>query len=137
MQSAAFTAAEDPYTYVALVTPMTADPATSGKIKHLPCAPQVKHKWLVAQEVARGMVDFFVTPLAARAGYILLRDLYMAEGNPEGWADYERHLRDIAAGRKVKPFPVDKLPREVLRRRACGLEPTEVETPPAKGRGRG
>lgn len=139
MQSAAFVAAEDPYTYVAIVTPMTADPATSGKIKHLPCAPQVKHKWIVSQVVGRNrageVVDFFIAPLAARVGYILLRDLYMAEGNPEGWAEYERHMKAIAAGQKVKPFPADKLPREVLRRRACGLDPEVAEAPKGKARG--
>lgn len=139
MQSAAFTAAEDPYTLIAVVTPMTGDPATSGKIKHLPCAPQVKHKWLRAYDVGGGMVDYAVEPLYQRAGYVLLRDLFEAEGLTEEWKLYQQLLKDLSAGRRVKPFPEDKLPREVRRRRACGAEPeakAEADAP-AQGKGRG
>ena len=58
-----------------------------------------------------------------------------AEGMLEEWKQYQQLLRDLALGRKVKPFPEDKLPKEVRRRRACGAE---ADAPAqAKGRVRG
>ena len=142
MQSANYIDAESPYTYVALVTPMTGDPATSGKIRHLPCAPTVKHACLRNYEVSvrRGdeyvsEISYSVEPAYQKAGYVLLGDLFEAEGMLEEWKQYQQLLRDLALGRKVKPFPEDKLPKEVRRRRACGAE---ADAPAqAKGRVRG
>lgn len=125
MPAAAYIHAESPYTLVAVVTPITDDPGTSGKIKHLPCAPQVKHKWLRAYDAGDGKVDYAIEPLYGRRGYVLLRDLFEAEHRAEDWAAYERMLADLALGKRVKPFPQERLPAEVLRRRARGADPEE------------
>lgn len=122
-----------PYTLVAVVTPITDDPATSGKIKHVPCAPQVGHKWLSSYIDERGRREYGIVPLYGRRGYVLLRDLFEAEGNAEGWAEYEKHLAECAAGKARKPFPVEKLPAEVRRRRACGGDPEPVAKPGKAG----
>ena len=122
-----------PYTLVAVVTPITDDPATSGKIKHVPCAPQVKHKWLMAYPGEGGRLEYGIEPLYGRRGYVLLRDLFETEGNLDGWAEYERHLVECAAGKARKPFPVEKLPAEVRRRRACGGDPDPVVKPGKAG----
>lgn len=127
MQSAAFTNVSDPYTHVAVVTPMTADPATSGRIKVLPCAPQVTHKWVQAYEVGNNQLDYAIAPLYAKRGYVLLSSLFEQEGRPEDFAEWERCHK---AGKK---FPEEKLPTEVRRRRACGADPEQ----PAQGKGKG
>lgn len=129
MQSAAFTNVSDPYTYVAVVTPMTGDPATSGKIKVLPCAPQVSHKWVQAYEVGDGKLDYAIAPLYGRRGYVLLSVLFEQEGRTEDFVEWERCRK---AGKR---FPDEKLPAEVLRRRSCGAEPEQPAQ--AKGNGRG
>lgn len=129
-----FTQVEQRYTLVPIVLPIAEDPAISGKIKHLPCAPQVSHRW-VAPFVTDGRVEYGITPLYQRKGYVLLRDLFVAEGRYDDWAAYERHLADIQDNkRNLKPFPEDRLPAEVRRRRACGHDP--VTEAPAKGRGK-
>lgn len=130
---APFTRDTDPYTYVAVVTPMTDDPATSGKIKWLACAPTVKHKWLQMMVVSADKADWVISPIFQRRGFLLLRDLFSYEGRMEDW--------DLAVEcrRRNKPFPKDKLPKEVLRRQACGRDegervPTAAEAR-AKARG--
>lgn len=121
--AAAYIPADAPHKLIALVTPITDDPATSGKIKHVPCSPTIKHKWLAPYVTDSGTLDYTVEGRFARKGYILLRDLFEAEGDHAGWAEYEKHLADCSAGRARKPFPADKLPLEVRRRRACGADP--------------
>lgn len=46
-------------------------------------------------------------------GVRLLEDLYEAEGNPEGWAKYEKYLRDWAEGKTFASFPRHLLPKKV------------------------
>lgn len=57
----------------------------------------------------------------AYKGYILLRDLYMAEKNPEGWAKYERYLAAWEAGTARVSFPFEDLPKEVQDRQTNSL----------------
>lgn len=121
--TSAFIPVGTPYTLVAIVTPITDDPATSGKIRHVPCSLSIRHKWLTPFAHEDGTLDYQVEGKYARKGYVLLRDLFEAEGNVDGWEEYKKHLAECAAGRARKPFPEDKLPREVRRRRACGDEP--------------
>lgn len=138
MSSAHFTPADAPYTLIAVVTPMTGDPATSGKIRHLSCSPTIKHACLRSYEVQverNGEIvvelAYSVEPAFAKAGYVLLEALFQAERMEDEWKLYQQLLRDIARGRPVKPFPVEKLPREVRRRRACGAEVEETAAPAA------
>lgn len=121
--------ASTPPRIVPVVTPMTGDPRTSGKIKHLACAPQVTHSWLVQfEDDDQGTVDYAIEPKAGRKGFVLLRDLFEAEGDHDGWAAYEKCMRKFGSY-GAKPYPEDKLPKEVLRRRACGEDP---DTAPVK-----
>jgi hypothetical protein len=105
--------AENGYTIVPLVTP-------EGKIMHLPCAPQIKHKQLqmykIADDDGRVTLDYEVEPQFKRRRFVLLRELFVdVEHRPADWNEYERSVK---AG---KPFPVERLPAEVLSRR--GIAP--------------
>lgn len=114
---------EEPYTIVTIVTPETDDPATSGCVVNLPCAPTVTHESLM-----RDRGQYYLRPGHVDAGYRLLKDLYVAEDNAAGWADYQAHVAAFQAGRRVGRFPLAKLPREVRRRQGAGVE-GETEEP--------
>lgn len=129
---------ETPYLIVTIVTPETDDPATSGTVVNIPCAPTVTHELLI-----RDQGVYSLRPSATRAGYVLLEDLYRAERNERGWEEYQAYVADWQAGRaKRKPFQKEKLPREVLRRQSCGEIETEHQVegarraPPTTGKAR-
>ncbi|HEY8377120.1 MAG TPA: hypothetical protein VIK91_11555 [Nannocystis sp.] len=117
------TLAEAPYVLVPVVTPIAEDPSISGRIKLLRCAPQVSHKWLQSYVDGAGRTQYDIAPRYARKGYMLLRDLFEAEGREADWLEYEAMLKLKAAGKPHKPFPDERLPAEVHRRRACGRDP--------------
>jgi hypothetical protein len=48
-----------------------------------------------------------------KKGYKLLREFYDEEGNPKGWADYQRYVRDWQAGKTQQSFPFTMLPKKV------------------------
>ena len=123
------TSVADPYRIVPIVLPIADDPAISGKIRHITCGATITHKFLAPYIGEDGKVDYAITPRFGRQGYALLRDLFEAEGKHAEWAEYQRHLADIAAKKRgLKAFPADKLPAEVRRRQACGHDP-EPEQP--------
>lgn len=110
---------------IPVVTPMTGDPRTSGKIKHLQCAPQVTHSLVQSyEEEEQGTLEYAIAPKAARKGYSLLRDLFEAEGNHAGWAKYQKCMKTWGKYGAI-PFPDAELPKEVLRRRACAMATDE------------
>lgn len=97
---------------VPIVLPHSGD-ANSGRVRNLPVSPQAVPRMLERRQGGYGVRGAY-----AEKGYILLRDLYIAEKNPDGWAKYERYLAAMAAGTTRSPFPVADLPAEVRRRQA-------------------
>lgn len=107
---------ETPYIVVSVVTPETDDPATSGRIANFPCAATITHEMLERT----GPTTWTLRSTWRDRGYSMLGDLYAQERNPEGLAAWKAYVEAFQAGRRVAPFPKDKLPREVVRRQACG-----------------
>ncbi len=127
-------APERKHTIIPVVTPMTDDPATSGRIRNLSCGPTIGHDWLMRDESG-----YALRPAWSRAGYVLLRDLYEQERNLAGWEKFEAFIAAWQAGKaRKKPFPVAELPREVRLRQACGdaeaLEEAGRRSPPTTGK---
>lgn len=110
---------------VPVVTPPTADPATSGRVRNLSVSPQAIPAWL--ERRAGG--QYGVKGVFADRGYVLLRTLYEQEGNAEGWAKYQRYLAAWAAGTARISFPFEALPREVQRRQTVLAEDPEFARP--------
>ena len=107
---------EQPYIIVSVVTPETDDPSTSGRVINFPCAPTISHEML---EQGDGLTWSLRGPWRDR-GYATMDALYLQERNAEGAAAWAKYLADAQAGKRVGVFPREKLPREVLRRQACG-----------------
>lgn len=106
---------ETPYVIVSVVTPETDDPSTSGRIVNFPCAPTVTHEMLMRVDDT-----WMLQPKAAAIGYVTVKDLYQQERNGAGWDAWQAHVASWQGGKRFTPFPREKLPREVLRRQACG-----------------
>lgn len=107
---------ETPYVIVSVVTPETDDPATSGRIVNHHCAPTISHESL--EQIAPG--QWTLRAAYRMRGYAMLLEIYAQERNPDGAAAWAKYIADGQAGKRVKPFPKELLPREVLRRQACG-----------------
>lgn len=106
---------EAPYVIVSVVSPQTDDPSTSGRITNYPCAPTVSHPVL-----ERSGSTWIVRAAAMNLGYTLIQSLYAQERFTEGAARWEKFIADSQAGKRVGAFPREFLPKEVLRRQACG-----------------
>lgn len=114
--------ARAPYKVIPIVAPISADPATSGKIRNLPVGGGVEHSQLEAIRNEIGdIIDYDVRAPARRRGWVRLQDLYEAEGRAEDWDLYRRHMEAASAGRTRVPFPRDRLPAEVLRRQQAAV----------------
>ena len=80
------------YAIVPVITP-------EGNIKHLKVKPDlVPEQWLVCEwNVQKGrrvaLLSVSLTSEREAAGAVFLKDAYMAERWPEGWATYERYIK--------------------------------------------
>lgn len=106
---------ETPYTIVSIVTPSTDDPSTSGRVINFPCAPTVSHEMLEQTDGGWSLRSAW-----RDRDYVTMEALYQQERNPEGAAAWAKYIADGQAGKRVGVFPREKLPREVIRRQACG-----------------
>lgn len=114
---------ETPYVIVTVVTPETDDPSTSGRVINFPCAPTVSHPMLEA--TSSGGWSLRSEPMMM--GYATIQTLYAQERFTEGAARWEKFIADSQAGKRVGAFPREWLPKEVLRRQACGeLDETQA-----------
>lgn len=107
---------ETPYVIVSVVTPETDDPATSGRIVNHHCSPTISHESLEQT----GANTWTLRAVYRMRGYAMIGELYAQERNQEGAEAWAKYLADGQAGKRVKPFPKELLPREVIRRQACG-----------------
>lgn len=103
---------------VPVVLPPSADRSASGRIRNLAIRVIDHSGWLQED----GENGWALKKNMERKGYILLEDLYAAEQNPEGWAQYKRYLSDWQGGRTTRSFPAHLLPKEVLDRQAGLIE---------------
>ncbi len=116
--------ANAPYVIVSVCTPMTDDPTTSGKVINYPCAPTISHDCIELTDEG----TYLVKSTFASKGYISILDLCMNEKpaaddpltGEQKWAKHVKYHADAQAGKKVGPYPREWLPREVVRRQACG-----------------
>jgi hypothetical protein len=99
-----------------------------GNVKQLRVTPSVEPKhwllceWLEVQGRKVALQSVSLTTERERAGAMFLRDAYLAEEWPEGWAAYEEYLRACyereGGVRVIRPrddlhFPAELLPRIV------------------------
>jgi hypothetical protein len=110
---------EAQYVIVSVVTPETDDPATSGRVINIPCAPTVSHPML-----ERNGPTWSLRAAYRDRGYTTMEACYAQEHNEDGAAAWVKLIEDSQAGKRVGTFPREKLPKEVLRRQACG----EIDT---------
>lgn len=108
--------ANAPHKIVPIVAPISNDPSNSGRVKNLRIGGGVNQRQLM-----RTTSGVQVHPEWAGRGWVLLEDLYEAEGNAEGWAFYQRYLEAWNDNRTRVSFPFERLPLEVQRRQRCGL----------------
>lgn len=107
---------KSPYTIVTIITPETDDPATSGRVVNLPCSPTVSHETVVQV----GPNEWTLRPHARKNGYGMMLEFYAQERREADAAAWVKQIADEQAGKRCGPFPREKLPREVIRRQACG-----------------
>lgn len=94
----------------------------SGRVRNLPVSPQAVPAWLELRPANNGRPAYYaVRGVYYDRGYRLLRELYEAEQNPEGWAKYQRYLRAWDEGTARVSFPIADLPKEVQRRMTTHL----------------
>lgn len=80
--------------------------------------------------------DILVAPSHAKAGWVLLRDLYEKEGRMEHWAVFGSYVAAGKAGHERPAFPDEFLPAEVLKRRAGQTPGKKTWAPPSKAEAR-
>jgi hypothetical protein len=94
---------------VPVVLPSSATLSLSGKVTNVPVYGSVDTSgWLVWDHENK---EWLVSP--TKRGYRHLRDYYDEEGNLEGWAMYQRYIKDWQGGRTQQSFPFDLLPKKV------------------------
>lgn len=110
---------EVPYVIVSVVTPQTDRPETSGRIINFPCSPTVSHEML--EQVGDKMEWSLRGPWRDR-GYTTMDALYRQENNEAGLEAWVKFIQRGQAGQvqRGEVFDRSKLPREVIRRQACG-----------------
>jgi len=122
--------ADTPFGIIPVVSPVSADPGNSGKVRNLAVGGGINHDQLAPVRNHRNeIVGYELRAAYQRQGWILLEDLYRAEHDEGGWERYKRYLKDIRANpkRSLPSFPPHLLPQEVQRRMKASL-PTEWET---------
>ena len=117
---------------VPVVLPPSADPSLSGRIQNLHVRGADHSGWLTEA----GQYGWVLKKEKEIEGYVLLEDLYKAEGNQEGWDAYKRYIRDWQAGKTTKSFPFHMLPKEVQARQQGQIapefqDPWNLPAPPA------
>lgn len=103
---------------VPVVLPPARDRSLSGRVRNISIRGADHTGWLM--QTRHG---WQVHPDRAVAGYVLLEDLYRAEGDEDGWAAYKRYLSAWQGGRTSRPFPPHMLPKEVQRRQSGDVGP--------------
>lgn len=111
---------EAQYVIVSVVTPETDDPATSGRVVNLPCAATITHPMLERT----GPATWSLRAAYRDRGYTTMESCFAQEHNEVHAAEWLQLLDDTQSGKRVTAFPRHKLPKEVLRRQACG----EIDT---------
>lgn len=146
-----------PYRIVPVVSPLSNDPSTSGRVVNLPCGGGVCHRQVMMLDDG----DYGIHPTYYKRGWRLLFDLYdeeatalqreadihrgtpehdakaaLAKASRENKARYESYLVSWEKGTTRSSFPKQWLPREVLDRHRCALPDAFADafrSPPVTG----
>lgn len=113
--------ANAPSLIIPVVSPVSNDPGSSGRVRNLPCSPGSMPAQL--ERLRDG--TFAVKAEWRRKGWVLLEELYDAEDNADGWAKYQRYLAAWQAGTARISFPFGDLPAEVQRRQSAAIADPE------------
>lgn len=135
--------ASTPYRVIPVVSPASADPNTSGRVRNLHVGGGVFHK-----QLSRAGNTWLVESSYERAGWRLLEDCYREERDEAGWERYKRYLDHWAKGLTSSTFPEEWLPRfvqdrrkghavdEFARKDEYRVKPTTGDTTPPTPRGK-
>lgn len=113
----------DPPRIIPVVLPPSRDRSLSGRIRNISVRGVDHSGWLVLTRQG-----WKLNPDMALQGYVLLEDLYRAEGNEAGWETFKRYLSDWQKGKTSRPFPTHLLPEEVQKRQRGDID-AEFEDP--------
>lgn len=102
---------------VPVVTPGSADRSISGRVRNVEVRALDTSGWL-----ERDGDEWILRKSLERQGYMLLVDAYRAEKNEDGWALYQRYLKDWRKGRTSQSFPLHLLPELVQKRQRGGAQ---------------
>lgn len=94
---------------VSVVLPPSQDPTLSGRIRNI-CVRGVDSSGWLADD---GEGGWTLSKAMERKGLTMLEDRYADEKNSEGWALYQRYIKDWQAGKTQRPFPDHLLPKAV------------------------
>ena len=94
---------------IPVVLPPSADLSLSGRIRNVQIRGTDHSGWLTGD----GRGGLALKPEYSNQGYRLLKDYYLSEGNEDGWAAYQRYLRDWQTRKTSRSFPFHLLPKEV------------------------
>lgn len=106
---------------IPVVSPVSNDPGSSGRVRNLPCSPGSMPAQL--ERLRDG--TYAIKAEWRRKGWLLLEELYEAENKAEGWAKYQRYLSAWQAGTARVSFPFADLPDEVRRRQSAAVADSE------------
>ena len=115
---------------VPVVTPGSADRSISGRVRNVEVRALDTSGWL-----ERDGDEWILRKSPERQGYMLLVDAYRAEKNEDGWALYQRYLKDWRKGRTSQSFPLHLLPELVQKRQRGELSDDQQDPwmiPPPK-----
>lgn len=113
--------ARDPYRVVPVVSPVSNDPNTSGRVRNLHVGGGVTHKQI--QRAPNSPSGWAIEPSYGYAGWLLLQDVFIQENDLAGWERYKKYLDHWAKGLTNKSFPERWLPRLVQeRRKSCAAD---------------
>lgn len=122
-----------PPVIVPVVTPGSRDQSISGRVRNVEVRALDTSGWL--EPLDDGSGGWALRKSMEKQGYMLLEDAYAAENNPEGWAMFQRYLRDWRTARTTLSFPLQLLPELVQARQRGEIGADKVDPwllPPPK-----
>lgn len=127
--------ASAPFRIVPVVSPISNDPASSGRVMNLPCGGGTNHAQVEPVYDRDGNVrDYAIRASYRERGWLTLKEAYMLDDDEEGWQKYQRYIKASQSGMTRHRFPPEDLPREVLRRQKVSLPDEFAPVAPTTGK---
>jgi len=126
---------KSPLVVISVVLPASPDLSLSGRVRNITIRAEDNSGWLERSETAEFGWDLKQSYKAQ--GYMLLGDCFRLEGDEAGWEMYKRYVRQWKAGKTTKSFPIDYLPKEVVKRQRGehldSIDPWDLPPRPTTG----